>query len=42
MTLKSTTVLITGADSFIGSHLTEALVTLSQKRKMIFQQPVKT
>lgn len=26
MTLKNKTVLITGADGFIGSHLTEALV----------------
>jgi nucleoside-diphosphate-sugar epimerase len=26
MTLKNKTVLVTGADGFIGSHLTEALV----------------
>lgn len=26
MTLKNKTILVTGADGFIGSHLTEALV----------------
>ena len=35
MTLKSTTVLITGADGFIGSHLTEALVKESVKVKAL-------
>jgi nucleoside-diphosphate-sugar epimerase len=35
MTLKSKTVLITGADGFIGSHLTEALVKEGAKVKAL-------
>ena len=35
MTLKSKTDLITGADGFIGSHLTEALVKEGAKVKAL-------
>lgn len=35
MTFKNKTVLVTGADGFIGSHLTEALVTMGAKVKAL-------
>jgi nucleoside-diphosphate-sugar epimerase len=35
MTLKNKTVLVTGADGFIGSHLTEALVKEGAKVKAL-------
>ena len=35
MTLKNKTVLITGAEGFIGSHLTEALVKEGAKIKAL-------
>ena len=35
MTLKNKTILITGADGFIGSHLTEALVKEGAKVKAL-------
>jgi len=35
MTLRNNTILITGADGFIGSHLTEALVKEGAKVKAL-------